>query len=319
MNNDNKQYRYRLEHCAGNKRKSICPACGRRTFVPYIDVETGERLADDVGRCDREINCAYHKTPRQHFEEKGSGNEKRYWFPKKDENRSAAPNGYSTINPNLVEASMERACFNNFNVWLREHFNSRDAMEATLRYKVGGHSLWPGATVFWQIDQLQRVRAGKIMLYDHHTGHRVKNPEAKIGWVHRLPHFHDFRLRQCLFGLHLLRPETQTVAIVEAEKTAVVASMFFPDVLFLATGGITNLRKETCEPLKNKRVILFPDLGAEEIWAEKAKTIPGLNNSLISRWLSNIATEEMRRKGLDIADILENRNPETKLSITDFI
>ena len=137
--------------------------------------------------------------------------------------------------------------------------------------------------------------------------------------AHRLPHFHDFRLRQCLFGLHLLRPETQTVAIVEAEKTAVVASMFFPDVLFLATGGITNLRKETCEPLKNKRVILFPDLGAEEIWEEKAKTIPGLNNSLISHWLSNNATEEMRRKGLDIADILENRNPETKLSIADFI
>ena len=195
MNNDNKQYRYRLEHCAGNKRKSICPACGRRTFVPYIDVETGERLADDVGRCDREINCAYHKTPRQHFEEKGIQEQKRYWFPKKDENRSADVNGYSTINPSLVEASMERACFNNFNVWLREHFNSRDAMEATLRYKVGGH--------------------------------RVKSPEAKIGWVHRLPHFHDYRLRQCLFGLHLLRPETQTVAVVEAEKTAVVASMFF--------------------------------------------------------------------------------------------
>ena len=95
--------------------------------------------------------------------------------------------------------------------------------------------------------------------------------------------------------------------------------MFFPDVLFLATGGITNLRKETCEPLKNKRVILFPDLGAEEIWEEKARTIPGLNNSVISHWLSNNATEEMRRKGLDIADILENWNPETKLSITDFI
>ena len=134
-----------------------------------------------------------------------------------------------------------------------------------------------------------------------------------------MPQFHDYRLRQCLFGLHLLRPETQTVAIVEAEKTAVVASMFFPDVLFLGTGGITNLRKESCEPLKDKRVILFPDLGAEEIWEEKAKTIPGLNNSLISHWLSNNATEEMRRKGLDIADILENLNPETKLSIADFI
>lgn len=147
----------------------------------------------------------------------------------------------------------------------------------------------------------------------------IQGRERHRGWVHRLPHFHNFRLRQCLFGLHLLCPETQTVAVVEAEKTAVVASMFFPDVLFLATGGITNLRKETCEPLKNKRVILFHDLGAEEIWAEKAREIPGLNNSVISQWLNNYATEKMRRKGLDIADILEKMNPETKLSITDFI
>jgi len=108
-------------------------------------------------------------------------------------------------------------------------------------------------------------------------------------------------------------------AIVEAEKTAVVASMFFPNTLFLATGGITNLRKETCEPLKDRRVILFPDLGAEEIWREKSRTIPGLNNCSVSHWLTNTATDEMRRRGLDIADILENWNPNIKQKIDDFL
>jgi len=69
--------------------------------------------------------------------------------------------------------------------------------------------------------------------------------EASI-LTYRLDELVGTKLRAlCLFGLHLLGPETETVAIVEAEKTAVVTSMFFPDVLFLATGGITNLRKET--------------------------------------------------------------------------
>jgi len=95
--------------------------------------------------------------------------------------------------------------------------------------------------------------------------------------------------------------------------------MFFPDALFLATGGITNLRPETCEPVKDRNVILFPDLGAEEHWESKAGSIPALAKCHVSHWLSEYATPEMRAKGLDIADILENWNPENKLNVEDFV
>lgn len=319
MEKDNKQYRYQLEHCRGDRRKLICPNCGHRTFVPYIDVETGEYVSTEVGRCDRENSCGYHKTPRDFFQETGDGPKKKYWFPNKDSSKSFRPSGYSTISQTLVEESMTRLAFNNFNVWLREHFDSKKAMEATLRYKVGGHTLWPGATVFWQIDQQSRVHTGKIMLYDHHTGHRIKDGYSRITWVHSSPEFKNFHLQQCLFGLHLLTDETKTICIVEAEKTAVVASMFFPDALFLATGGISNLRPETCAPLKDRNVILFPDLGAEDNWRDKAATIPGLNRCVISNWLHNNSTPEMRAKGLDLADILENWHPEQPLNIEDFL
>lgn len=319
MKSDNTSYRYRLEHCIGDHRKSICPNCGKRTFVKYIDVETGEPLADDIGRCDREINCGYHKKPKDYFAEGGDRPEKRYWFPKKEYTSQASTQGFSTLDPALVEDSMGLCTFNSFNVWLREHFRCKEVMDATLRYRVGGHRLWPNATVFWQIDEQQRVRAGKIMLYDHHTGHRVKDGYNHVAWVHSLPGHDDFRLRQCLFGLHLLTDDTKTICIVEAEKTAVIASMFFPDALFLATGGLTNLRPETCEPLRGRNVILFPDLGAEEIWTEKARTIPALANCRVSTWLSDHATDEMRAKGLDIADVLEYWNPEEKLRVEDFL
>ncbi len=36
---------------------------------------------------------------------------------------------------------------------------------------------------------------------------------------------------------------------------------------------------------------------------EKAREIPGLRNHVVSNWLSNNATDEMRQRGLDIADI----------------
>lgn len=126
-----------------------------------------------------------------------------------------------------------------------------------MRYRIGTSNHWPNATIFWQIDQQQKVHTGKIMLYDYHTGHRVKDPFNHIAWVHKSENTKNFHLKQCLFGLHLLRPDTKIVAIVEAEKTAVVASIFFPDVLFLATGGLQSLNAERCAPLKGHRVILF--------------------------------------------------------------
>lgn len=87
-----------------------------------------------------------------------------------------------------------------------------------MRYRIGTSNHWPNATIFWQIDQQQKVHTGKIMLYDYHTGHRVKDPFNHIAWVHKSENTKNFHLKQCLFGLHLLRPDTKIVAIVEAEK-----------------------------------------------------------------------------------------------------
>ena len=62
-----KEARYTLEDyqfavSKGRRQKHICPSCGRRTFVRYID-EEGNYIGNDVGRCDREVKCGYHKKP----------------------------------------------------------------------------------------------------------------------------------------------------------------------------------------------------------------------------------------------------------------
>ena len=71
------QYRYFLEpwgwrdHLAGGRssNKYMCPNCGKRTFVRYVDGETGAYLGDHVGKCDREDKCGYHYSPAMFFQD----------------------------------------------------------------------------------------------------------------------------------------------------------------------------------------------------------------------------------------------------------
>ena len=102
-------------------------------------------------------------------------------------------------------------------------------------YHVGTSKHWLGASIFWQIDILGRIRAGKIMLYNKETGKRIKKPFPHITWLHKLIRLKDHELNQCLFGEHLLQqfPEKQ-IAIVESEKTAILAAAYLPKFNWLA-------------------------------------------------------------------------------------
>lgn len=53
-------FKYSLDR---SSKKFICPNCNKKTFVKFIEVETGALLTDDFGRCDREQNCNYYKAP----------------------------------------------------------------------------------------------------------------------------------------------------------------------------------------------------------------------------------------------------------------
>ena len=169
-----------------------------------------------------------------------------------------------------------------------------------------------GAVIYWQIDGQKRVRTGKVMRYNSETGKRLKNGCNAIDWMHaRLKRegvlSDEWELSQCLFGEHLLkrRPE-DTVCLVESEKSAVIGSGVMPGCIWLATGGKCNLKAEKCECLKGRNVILFPDLGAFDVWKEKGEAIArrvGFTLS-VSDTLERIATPEDRGNGLDIADYL---------------
>lgn len=147
------------------------------------------------------------------------------------------------------------------------------------------------------------------MVYDPFTGKR----QPKNSWVHSVLKLEEFNLSQCLFGSHLLSYDSvKDIALVESEKTAIIASIVKPGFFWLATGGKGGLRPDRCSKLAHRNVFLFPDLTKHgdrtncfELWSKKAEE---LTNEIpearfhVSDYLETNATEEERDKGLDIAD-----------------
>ena len=67
-------------------------------------------------------------------------------------------------------------------------------------------------------------------------------------------------MTQCLFGEHLLtRYPERIVALVEAEKTAVIGAGFIPEYVWLATGGRSGVN-DRVDILKNRKILVFADV-----------------------------------------------------------
>lgn len=282
-----------------------CEYCGNpRSFVRYINKVTGEHLSPKVGRCERLIHCGVHYKPNRYFSDQG------YQIPNKDFRTPYKTRQSSIVPVSYIEADSLKETLigfgeNCFIKYLLTHFGASLTNDVIARYFIGTSSVWKGSTIFWQIDVRGRIRAGKIMLYDQHSGKRIKIPRDHITWFHKTEFYkRDFKLKQCLFGEHLLLDEVKPVAIVESEKTAVIASLYLPHYTWLATGGLTNLSLEKCLPVAGRDVILFPDLDCYERWTEKVLQLGTCAKFHVSDILEKNATKEDREAGLDLADYL---------------
>ncbi len=307
-----KEHIYMLEPYRGMNTRYRCPSCQQRdkTFSLYIDTETGKLIHPSVGRCNRESNCGYHYTPKKYFQDNNISFDTPQPKAYKPQTFTPQPKFVSFIPDEVFKASLNPTAFetNHFVQFLINQFGVEIASELVSRCFIATSKHWNGATVFWQIDTQGKVRTGKIMLYSPTTGKRVKEPFNHINWAHKALKQPEFELRQCLFGEHLLIDKTKPVAIVESEKTAIIASVYLPEFIWLAVGSLTNLNAEKCSILKGRTVTLFPDLNGFEKWSSKAKELSHLASFTVSDLLERKATEAEREQGLDLADFLIKLN-----------
>lgn len=293
-----KQYKYNLDKSG---KKFVCPKCNKRTFVKLIEFETGKYLSDEFGRCDRETNCSYHSTPKGEY--KNTFDFK--YIP---------PLETSFHNYELISQSGRNFKQNNFIQYLKTLFTEDEVKDAILKYLIGTSKHWIGATIFWQIDNNQKVRHGKVMLYDTDTGKRKKRTDGKayISSVRSILKLENFNLNQCLFGLHLINESNQkTIAVVESEKTAVLMSVFKPQYIWVATGMKGGFKYENLKPVKDYKIIAFPDKSEFEDWQNKAIELNATGFKIIvNDWLEQTDYKE----GTDLADVyideVKNIKPE---------
>lgn len=304
-------YRFALDKSKPRK-KLTCPNCGRpRCFTPYVDVVTGKMVDPRFGICDHVNKCGYKRYPkgvdvgeRELFVDPNRIRPE-YAMPDIDDiaNRIDTGKVLETGNPRLSNTLLD---------YLSGVFGKERARRAFDLYKVGSMPFadWGMCPVFWQIDRDFNVRTGKIMGYDE-RGKRVKEPMSRVCWYHTMDGS-DFLLRQCLFGEHLLNffPDNAPVNVVESEKTALICSMATPDKLFMATGGLNNIRMGTFLPLKGRVVRLWPDKGAAfDKWKSKAESDLYDLNVEVDPFLQDI---DWLDEGADMGDYILERKIKEK-------
>lgn len=296
-------FQYILEPFDGKKTRHICPYCTKQNvFARYINFETKEYINESVGRCNREVKCGKHYTPKQYFTDNNIGLVNKFKPNKPIAKPIIKP--FSKINSAAFIGSLKHYDLNNFVDYLSNKVGHDQTMQAVNMYNIGTSKFWSGSTVFWQMDVNGEIRTGKIIHYDPITGKRTKQPTNKIQWVHKALKIENFNLQQCFFGEHLIKRSNKPIAIVESEKTAVIASLYLPQFTWIAAGAKEGLNRLKCEVLRNKKVVLYPDLKCFDAWEQKAKTMNDIFSFSISNLLEKKATNEEREKGLDLADYL---------------
>ena len=159
------------------------------------------------------------------------------------------------------------------------------------------------ATLLPYIDYNNNFITAKIVKYNTKTGKRNK-AQYSNSWFHAYkPIKKELGITDkiqkkinCFFGENLVANNNKPVVIVEAEKTAIILSMLFENIVFIASGGLGKLKTLDYKFLLNRDVSLYPDNGASE-WHEIGKK---------RNWFVSEILEAKGTKGSDAVDYLEH-------------
>ena len=157
-----------------------------------------------------------------------------------------------------------------------------------------------GKTIFWMIDDMVQPLDGRI------------EPNTWISTLlkAREPILDTWRVRHCLFGLHLLADRNDPVSIVESERSAIILSEIFPENIWLAVMKGTCFTIDLLKPLQDRKVKVFPHTDATMSnyvsWVDLcdlARKSFHLDIS-VSTILEDHATDDQKQRGIDLLDFI---------------
>lgn len=276
--NTTRNHRYALARYQGMTTKCICPNCGKRSFVRYIDTATGQVLSEDCGRCDHEQSCGYHYTPRQFFSDN----------PQEWQERA------STRVPYIYKPQPDTVDFGHVSIWdsrqrgyekygsdfaqaLGYYFDTETVHRLVDIFHLQSYGEHRNV-MFPNIDKNGIVRDIAVVGYksDLHRNNIGFYYRGHKAWQERMQaqHPNGYKYGFCFYGEHLLpRYPWMPVALAESQKSAAVCSAVYPEFIWLATCGSNRFKSEYCTPLKGRKVVVYPDKGCEAKWGATADAL----------------------------------------------
>lgn len=298
---------YQLQKYRTRATRHECPKChDRHSFTYYVD-EDGQPLDPTCGKCDHKSKCGYHYPPREYFRDHPTD---------KPTTRNFIPKMQMKPLCTMPEGIVTRyASYNSIFVEFLRGLFPQKLVIPRLGSLYGLGATKDKDVIFWQIDVNGRVRGGKIIKFypkgHPRFGHRDKECQYPVTWLHskiKMPN--DWVLTQCLFGEHLLNlsmNKNKTVALVESEKSALIGAACFPQYVWLASGGMSQLSVDKMKVLAGRTVIMFPDVDGFKEWTEKAKEFSFCKDVIVSDALEKNASDDQRAAKIDIADVLVDK------------
>lgn len=331
------EYRYTTQPYKGKSTRYPCPACGvPYKFRRYIDSNTGWHLPEIYGICNRADKCGYRLSPydkdsngmsyalQMWEQERGTRSNMASHTAYKPTPRPFVPQPIYALPDELRQQSLGHYDQNQFAKLLQAHFGWGQADELLTCFQIGTSAYWGGACVFWFIDEQGRTRGGQVVLFepDGHTAYRKE--ERCTRWVHTalLERYYQRKEARpdwlttyaqngqkapCLFGLSQLGSvsPTKPVALVEAPKTAVLCSRYYPGFVWLAVGAKDWLNAERLAPIQGRAITLFPDHAAYTDWNRKAEAFRSQGFQIqTSDYLERQPVPPELKSGYDLADVI---------------
>ncbi|MBX2937370.1 MAG: hypothetical protein KF879_09430 [Saprospiraceae bacterium] len=293
----NTEHRYTLEK---GSKKHHCPDCNKKTFVLYIDTETGDYLPEQYGRCDRESKCSYHLNPYL------DGYAKAIWEQEQG-NRSELPNNWKPQRKKAIPQPTPEPVFFHFdtfkqtlqperyekntfiqNLFYRVQFPFEvdEVTKVIQLYRLGTviKGSWTGAVTLPYIDKKGFVRTIQVKKFNEQNHTTAQNKLDKVilsglkkenravpEWLTKHIEYGDeYGYFTCLFGEHLLsKYSNNPVALVEAPKTAVYGTLYFglpetpESLIWLAVYNKSSFSFDKLKVLQGRFVYVFPDLSKD--------------------------------------------------------
>jgi len=238
-------------------------------FMPLRRTETGE-LVDEwqhYGRCGHSRSCGYDRRPK-----------KKEWIaplarpiptvqkPKRKKQTKFAE--IETVASTMVAPSVMQSFL---------HFFAGESSTAQWTNDgcmIGASPSNPNETIYWYATRELRFCTAKVVEYQQAFEYRFRRKDTlkrnKKGTHYQAHKKLGLDYSPILYGLPYIQPLTSVVNIVESEKTAEMMRLTNYGMVWLATGGKSNLREEVLRDVSEFAINLWPDQDAASNWLEFA-------------------------------------------------